>query len=271
MKLFYRSYGEGDALMLLHGMYGSSDNWNSLAKYWSAYMNVIAVDLRNHGNSPHTQTHTYHDMCDDLLELMIDLSIEKTSFLGHSMGGKTAMTFALKHPTKVNKLIIADVSPRSYNDMLQLSPEMIPHNELITKLLKIDFPLLNNRAQVETEIRKFLPSEKSVQFFMKNVKREKDDTFSWKFNIQAISNSINDLFTSLHETVPFPINGYQNIQALFLKGDHSDYIRAEDEKIIRYFFPKSEIKTVCNACHWVHADNPDFVRDAVQTFLLEPK
>ena len=251
MKLHFRTYGTGEPLIILHGVFGSADNWQTLGKEFSADYKVYLVDQRNHGGSPHSDDFGYGVMADDILELMLSENIDRAHFLGHSMGGKTAMTFASYYPEKVNKLIVVDIAPKHYP----------PHHESIFRAfrsLKLD--LIKSRQQADEEMAYRVSNPGVRQFLLKNLTRE-GDQFIWKLNLDVIEQNAHKIGEALHEEDWF--NGH----VLFLAGDNSDYILPEDEEGIRSHFPNAVIKTVPGAGHWVHAEQPRTLSRLVIDFL----
>jgi esterase len=257
MKLFYRKYGQGKPLIILHGLFGMSDNWMTLARHFgSAGFEAYTVDARNHGQSPHSDEFSYELMVDDLLELMNDLELKSASLLGHSMGGKIAMLLALNHFEKVDSLIVADMSPRYYQ----------PHHQYVFDSIHAlgDMSIYKSRKEVESKFATLIPNESTRQFLLKSLywkKTEQGEQLAWRFNIDAIEKNIEDLsltsITSNSFTKP----------TLFIKGEKSSYITSEDEPEIKKLFPNVIFKTIKGAGHWVHADKPKEFYELVIGFL----
>jgi len=267
MDLFFRKFGNGPPLIILHGLYGSSDNWVSLGKKLSAGFEVYLLDQRNHGKSPHSPHHNYHLLKEDLKKFMDKQSIEKAIILGHSMGGKTAMFFAVDYPDRVNNLIIVDISPQSYKNTN--SNQLNTHSTIINAMYNVDFTQVKNRRDVDTILSSSIPSKRVRQFLLKNVSRTKDNHFAWSLNLESISNELENIMYGL-DTVKFKDgNGITGFPILFIKGEQSDYITTKDKKAIETIFPFAEIKTIPDAGHWLHAEQPELFLKTVQDFLTE--
>ncbi|NNE35174.1 MAG: alpha/beta fold hydrolase [Rhodothermales bacterium] len=252
MKLFYRTYGAGHPLLILHGLLGASGNWHSLAKrVFSKKYRVIAVDLRNHGKSPHFEEFSYDAMAGDLTELMDHLEIDSAHFLGHSMGGKTAMHFALLHSERIDGLVIADIAPVDYPHL---------HEDTLAALQSIDLSHYSSRNQIESVMSEAFEDRSVLQFLMQGVERKKGE-YRWKFHLEAITNG----YDSLQEAVL----GWQPFEgsALFVRGGKSDYVLDSHMISIRTMFPYAEVETIQEAGHWIHADAPDQFGKIVMTFL----
>ncbi len=254
MKLFFKKTGEGKPLIILHGLFGMGDNWASLSKIFSEKgFCCYLVDQRNHGKSPHSEDFTYETMVEDLLELMIDEKISKADIIGHSMGGKTAMFFALNHPDRINKLIVADMAPRYY----------APHHDAIFSALNsIDTSGLLSRKEAEEQLRAALKDESTIQFLLKNLYWKDDKHLDWRFGFLEIEKNIEEIGKEL------PPDSLINISVLFLRGERSGYINEKDRIEIKRIFPLAEIKTIPDAGHWIHAENPKIFMGMVIEYLL---
>ncbi len=265
MKLNYKRLkaSEGPTLIILHGLYGASDNWFSLSKEWSENYDVIAVDLRNHGRSPHSSVHNYDALCKDVIELMDDLEINKSVILGHSMGGKVAMRMAVEFPQRIEALIVVDIAPKNY--LPGKDENIAKHQRIIKGMLGLDLSKINKREDVDTILSPSIPEFRTRQFIMKNLKRAKDGTFQWKLNIHAIAENIEAITGGFSEdkfnmdTKGFPV--------LFIKGEDSNYIQDEDMEAIYKLFPGAELHSIANAGHWIHAEQSEALSEAVLEFL----
>ena len=253
MKLYFRSYGKGPPLFILHGLYGSSDNWLSIAKMIGEYYTVYLPDLRNHGQSPHSAVMDYDSMRDDLLELTDELDIKKFFLAGHSMGGKVAISFALKFPERLNGLLIADISPF----INETSGHKIydQHKSILQAILSLDLPGINSRSEAEAELSKMIENEKIKGFILKNLQRNSGNTFIWKINARAILDNLDRVMDGIDRSTlrNFQISGFP---VIFLKGEESDYLNSSDYPDILRIFPAAEIRVIGNAGHWLHADQP---------------
>jgi len=266
MKLNFRKYGEGPVLIILHGLYGSSDNWISVARELSEHFEVYIPDLRNHGESPHSDEHNYPSMREDLLELLQDQGIKSATLLGHSMGGKTAMFFAVEYPEFVDNLIVVDISPRSYKSEKE-APHTVDHSNIIRAMREVDFEKAENRMDIDMMLSDTIKSQRIRQFLLKNVKRKNKDRFCWKLNLDALQKSLVDILDGID---PVSVNGGTGITGfpvLFIKGQNSDYIDKPDYPLIQQLFPASEIVTIPNAGHWLHAEQPELFMKNIFYFL----
>jgi len=252
MLLHYKSFGEGEPLIILHGFLGSLDNWQSIAKELAATNQVFILDVRNHGKSFHDYHHDYNSMVADVHYFIDHLGLSKVTLLGHSMGGKIAMLFALKYPLLVSHLIVVDIAPKIYQP---------GHEDILYALSKVNPKELKSRQEAVDIISTYIHDSSVVQFLLKNLDREVDGSFSWKMNLPVLS-------SQYAEILSFPGEGIFNEPTLFLKGEKSDYILPSDEPNIQQYFPKAKIVSVKNAGHWVHAENPvDFISET-SIFLI---
>ncbi len=250
MKLQYRKYGSGQPLLILHGLLGSSDNWNSLAKQFAeSGFEVYAVDLRNHGLSPHSEDWTYQLMTADVNELLEDLGLQHAMVMGQSMGGMVAMQFAVSYPGKTDKLIVVDMAPKKYP----------PHQaHVIAGLQSIDFSIVKTRKAAEEQLSHFIPDNPTRQFLLKNLYWKDDTTLAWRFNLLAIAKNyhrLGEFFDTKTANYPGP--------SWFIRGSKSDYVLDSDWPLIQHVFPDSHLMTIPNANHWVHAEQPKLFYEAV--------
>ncbi|WP_420576561.1 alpha/beta fold hydrolase [Ekhidna sp.] len=252
MKLNFRTLGEGEPLIIMHGVFGSSDNWQTLGKVFAEKFKVYLVDLRNHGNSPHSDEFDYDVMVKDVVELMDDEGLTKAHILGHSMGGKVAMHLATQHPDNVDKLIVVDIAPKYYP----------PHHQQIFEgFHSVDLENLENRKDADEQMAKVISNFGVRQFILKNLDRKKDGSFGWKLNVNAIERAVENVGEGLEGDVSF------DGTTLFIAGSKSDYITDEDHDLIREHFPKALIASVKDAGHWVHAEKPNELGKMVMEFL----
>lgn len=252
MKLHYRSLGEGQPLLILHGIFGTSDNWQTFGKQISSDYKVFLIDQRNHGLSPHSDEFDYPLMAEDLHEFIQQHQLKNPIILGHSMGGKVAMFYAIAYPEEVDKLIVVDIAPRKYP---------VHHQHILDALGAVNLEAVSNRSDVEEQMKPYLPERGVRQFLMKNLKREDDNSFSWKLNLSSISKNIEKVGVAVETSTPV------EKPVLFIRGAKSDYIRAEDESLISKIFPQARVVTIEKAGHWVHAEQPDALYDEVMRFL----
>lgn len=251
MKLNFRQAGEGKPLIILHGLFGSGDNWVTVTKPLAEHYHVYVLDQRNHGRSPHSPVHSYLSMADDLLEFISDNKIENPYILGHSMGGKTAMQLALNHSDKLEKLVVVDISPRYYKPH---------HQDVISGLSAVDLENIKSREEAETAMLPYLAELGVRQFLLKNLYRSESGGFAWRMNLDAIVGQIENIGME-NKGGPF------TKPTLFLRGENSNYIQEKDHEIIKKLFPNSNIQTIAGAGHWVQAEKPREFVEAVVTFL----
>lgn len=252
MKLNFKKFGEGKSLIILHGLFGSLDNWQTLGKVLAEKCTVYLVDLRNHGKSPHSDTFSYLDMVNDLAELIEDEKLERVSVIGHSMGGKTAMTFAVEYPQYLDKLIVIDIGPKKY------APH---HQEVIDALYSLDLSKIKSRREADEIMKQKMAVDGTRLFLLKNLNREKEGGYSWKMNLDLLTNEIEAIIDDT--LIPFPIP----LPTLFIRGGESGYILDSDFDKIEALFPNSEIETIEEAGHWVHAEKPQELLGLIQGFL----
>ena len=241
--------GEGKPLLILHGYFGMSDNWKTLGIKFAANHQVHLIDQRNHGRSFHTDTFNYEVLVEDLYNYIQEHKLENCCLIGHSMGGKTAMLFAVTYPELIDKLIIVDISPREYKPH---------HNEILTGLNSIDFSIQNTRKLVDKKLSILIPELGVRQFLLKNVYWVEKGKLAFRFNLESLTINNPEVGVGLP---PFTI--FKN-ETLFLKGSYSNYISSKDEPIIKKHFPNSKILEIANAGHWLHAENQkDFYESAI--------
>jgi pimeloyl-ACP methyl ester carboxylesterase len=253
MKLSFRKVGEnGDPIIVMHGLLGASDNWLTIGRQWAANFQVFLLDLRNHGRSPHHYSHTYADMSEDVNEFMNDHSINQAHIVGHSMGGKVAMTFAIDYPQKVKKLIVVDIAPKQYND-----PQFI---DILITLSKLPVHLIKSRSEADEWLAESIPDYGLRQFLLKNLSRDNQNRYYWRVNIAALLDNITAI------TAPVKEGTFEGA-TLFIRGEKSNYIKEEDIALIKKTFPNATIETVADAGHWVHAEKPEVVKTLIEEFL----
>lgn len=262
MEMYYSELGEGPPLFIIHGLYGSSDNWMKTAKALSGRFRVYSVDLRNHGRSPHSDVHNYEVMRDDLLELLDKLSVKKATLLGHSMGGKVAVCFAGHYPDRVEQLIVADIAPVSYSGTDREKEGRAYHAEVLEAMMRIDIDSSKSRAEADRKLSETVENRRIRQFLLKNLKRNKDKSFGWRINLDVLKRELDNIMDGINESCPgfrIPVTGFP---VLFIRGERSSYIKDEDFPAIRKIFPQAEIITLPGAGHWLHAEKPgEFVRN----------
>ena len=248
--LNYMTFGDEKSppVMIVHGLYGSGRNWGVIAKRLSDQFFVITVDLRNHGDSPWLDTHNYHVMADDLVEVINSLNI-KPNIIGHSMGGKAAMVLALKHPNLVRNLIIADIAPVKYEH---------DQSQFIEAMQKVDLSKVEKRSDATLALSKFVEDKSLQNFFTQSldIKAKR-----WKLNLKVLRSEMSEILS-------FPkIESEFSGHSLFLKGEKSDYIKPEHRKLIKSLFTKARFATFKEAGHWLHAEKPREFESAARLFF----
>lgn len=251
MKLFYRELGAGQPLIILHGLLGSSDNWYTLSKIFAEKFRVFVVDQRNHGQSPHSTDHNYKLLTEDLKDFLNEHSLENPIIIGHSMGGKTAMNFAIKYPDLVDKIIIVDIVPKAYP---------VHHDAILDGLKAIPLKTIQSRGEADAILSEYVPEPSVRQFLLKNLARDENKNFEWKMNLSAIDQHIEEMGASLQ------YEGKFDKPSLFIKGEKSNYYGTGDETKIKGLFPKAQFVTLQTG-HWVQAEDPKAFMNAVGEFL----
>ncbi len=268
MKLFHRKYGDaGPPLIIVHGLYGSSDNWITIARGLSDHFEIFLVDQRNHGESPFSDQHDYPSMRDDLREFMDDQGIEKATLLGHSMGGKTVMAFAMKWPERVQALLVIDIAPVSYVELALRSHSAANHSKMIDAMLELDLNRIETREDASKMLAGKIGSQRIRQFLLKNLTRNKEGEYSWKINLPALRNSLDSIMDELPMEDLVKKGGIRGFPVVFFRGENSDYIQPEDHDTIHKLFPSAEIVSIPGAGHWVHAEQPDLLIKNLKYFL----
>lgn len=254
MQLFNRTFGEGKPLIILHGLLGMSDNWIMPARELAKSYKVILPDLRNHGNSPHTDDFNLQVLTDDVVELIQTSGFENVLLLGHSLGGRIAMSVALQHPDLIEKLVVVDIAPRKYSGNKSIA-------NMMEVMSRVDFNTLLTLTAIEEFLARYIPDPRVRGHAMKNLKRRSDRGFEWKANLPVIIKDIETLMTPVYEDLPY------TKPVLFIKGGASDFITDADMKPIFLHFPKATLRTIPNASHWVHVDEPELFLEEVGDFL----
>lgn len=249
VDLFYRREGAGTPIMILHGLYGSGDNFGHITRTLRSNFDMIAVDARNHGRSPHSDRMDYPAMAEDVHALVQQLGLHDLVLVGHSMGGKTAMTFAQRWPERLKQLVVLDIGPRQY--------EPGEHAIILEGLATSDLAHKQTREEVEAHLAAYVPEPGVRQFLMKSLYWKEPGKLAWRFNVPVLQSHIRELLASMDPSVV-------QVPTLFVRGGQSPYIPREDIPQIKEQFPKSRVETVPYAGHWVHAQAPDEVMDFIR-------
>ena len=256
MKLFFRHMGQGNPVIILHGLLGLSDNWVSFGRQLARDFEVFIPDLRNHGQSPHDPVFNYPVLAEDIVELINDLKLEKVKMIGHSLGGKIAMLLALEHPALLDKLVVVDIAPRKY-------PANLEHQMLIDAMLKVDFSSARSRSDIDRQLEPVVHSLKLRQFLLKNIYWKDKNTLGCRANLPVLKNSLPYILEEIKSDKQF-LN-----PVLLVKGGLSNYIVDADLSEMIRLFPGTTLETIANASHWVHADAPEEFYSIVNEFLLD--
>jgi esterase len=243
--------GSGTPVLILHGVFGSARNWATIAKRLAGRHRVIAVDLRNHGDSPHAATMSYAEMADDVLVLIRDRGLEAPAVVGHSMGGKVAMVAALRQPDAVGRLAVIDVAPVAYKGTLRAYADA---------LLGLDIAGPRRRAEIDAQLASSIPEPPIRAFLLHNLVPE-GEGFRWRPNLDAIAEAM-PAISDFPET-----DAAYDGPALFLRGERSNYLVPGTEPRIKRLFPKARVVMVPDAGHWIHAEQPARLLAELEPFL----
>lgn len=252
MELNFKTLGQGDPVIILHGLFGTLDNWQTIAKSLAELFTVVLVDQRNHGRSPHAPEFNYPILAEDLRDFMHQQWIHKAHILGHSMGGKTAMQFALDFPDMVNRLIVVDIAPHAYQG---------GHQEIFEALFSVKLDQLSDRKEADEQLASKIDEMGVRQFLLKNLTRQKNGGYQWKMNLPVLFERYPDILAAIVSNRTF------DGPALFLRGEKSRYIQEEHLPEIESLFPHFKLETIKGAGHWVHADQPDALLAQLTDFL----
>lgn len=253
MELHHKIYGSGEPVIILHGIFGMLDNWHNFASKLSSHFQVITVDQRNHGRSGHSEDFNYDLMCEDIRELIMKLEIEKINLIGHSMGGKAAMNFALKYPDNTNNLIVVDIGIKKYRKS---------HEFIFEALDELDINMMNSRTEIELFLNQYIPNEAIVKFLMKNIARHHNENkFFWKMNFKILEKNYEHIISEVKS------NNHFYGSTLFVKGANSDYLHEDELPQIRKLFPNAQMNVIDGAGHWIHAEKEDELINAITNFL----
>jgi len=253
VNLHHRVTGTGQPLVMLHGLFGSQENLGAISRLLAEQYQIHGLDLRNHGRSPHTQAHSYPSMVADVIAYMDRIGLERAHFIGHSMGGKTAMQLALTHPDRVERLVVLDIAPVLYKPH---------HQQILAGLQSLDLATLGSRTEADQQLAAYVPELAVRQFLLKNLVKTGPDRFGWRINLESLIRNYQEILVGQAPQPPFPR------PALFVKGGDSDYIQAEHWPVIQELFPAAVMRIIPRTGHWLHAEKPEVVAAAARRFLM---
>lgn len=251
MSLNYKQAGEGEALLLIHGLFGSLENLGTLARSLSSHFCVYSLDLPNHGRSPHTASTSLPLLAEGVEKFMDELGLEKVNILGHSLGGKTAMEMAMRKPERIHKLVVLDIAPVQYS---------AHHDEVFAALHAIKPQALKTRQDAEAVFKQFLTEPALISFLMKNLQRDQQGHFSWRINLPVLYRDYDKILMG---------NSQGNFfgPVMFIKGEHSNYVQEAHRPEIQKRFSNVQLKVVAGTAHWLHAEKPTLVSNIALRFL----
>ena len=254
MKLHYKKIGDQKPpLVILHGLFGSSDNWQTHGRKFSENFTVYLVDQRNHGHSPNDDAFSYQLMADDLKELFDDLELTGVTLMGHSMGGKTALWFAQQYPEYLEKMVVVDMGIKAYP---------MHHQQILAGLNAIDLNVVKTRGEADRILSEYVPELGVKQFLMKNLYWIEKGQLAWRINLPVLEREMPEILCAVPDEDV-------NVPTLFVRGELSNYILDEDEFSILQLVPHSMIETIDGAGHWVHAEAPGPFFDTVFDFIKD--
>lgn len=254
ISLNYKEFGQGEPVIILHGLFGMLDNWQTIGRQLGEHFTVYIVDQRNHGRSPHTEDFNYAILADDLQHFMESNWMYQAHIVGHSMGGKTAMQFAMQYPDMIKTLHVIDIAPKKYSG---------GHELIIDTLKEIDLTKIQDRKDAEAFMLERIPDFGTRQFLLKNLTRDEvSGNFEWKMNLPVLQREYDSILDNISA-------GIFEGETHFYRGDKSDYIKESDIPNIKEQFPNMTLDTIENAGHWVHAEQPKVLYQLLEGYLLK--
>jgi pimeloyl-ACP methyl ester carboxylesterase len=255
MELNFKSFGQGDPVIIMHGMFGTLDNWQTLAKKLAKNYLVYIIDLRNHGKSPHSDEFSYEVMANDVKEFMEANWMFEATIIGHSMGGKVAMQLAYDYPDMVSKLVVVDIAPKKY---------VGNHQMIFEAMFDLDLETLESRSVADQLLEKKIKEYGVRQFLLKNLHINKETgKYAWKMNLPVIFEQYQHILD--HSLDGEPYEG----ATLFINGGKSEYVKATELSAYQAFFPNATLQTIEEAGHWIHAEKPKELLTILNDFLEE--
>ncbi len=255
VTLHHRISGEGEPLLMLHGLFGSLENLGSISRLLADQYQIHGLDLRNHGRSPHTEAHNYELMAADVAAYLDQAGLDRVRVVGHSMGGKVAMQLALSHPDRVERLVVLDIAPVDY------PPH---HDQILAGLRHLDLNQISSRDQADPILASFVPELPVRQFLLKNLVKTGPGHYGWRLNLPTLMAHYPAILAGQKASQPFPR------PVLFLKGGDSNYLQARFWPQIQCLFPAADMRIIPHTGHWLHAEKPEVVAAAVRRFFLVP-
>lgn len=241
MELNFKTFGEGEPVIILHGLFGMLDNWQTFGKKLAEQYQVFLVDQRDHGKSPHTDDFNYKLLADDLKAFIDHQELKNVKLIGHSMGGKTVMQFALDYSELIDKMIVVDIGVKQYKG---------GHEKIIAALQSVPVETISSRSEVDEILSKTIDEQGVRLFLMKNLTRNPEGGYQWKMNLDLLDKNYTEIMGwNL-------LDSYSQVPALFVRGGKSSYILDKDHTGIFNVFPNADIQTVDDAGHWIHAEKP---------------
>ncbi len=245
MRLHVEELGDGHPVVILHGLFGSGDNWRPQANHLSKYNHVVLVDLRNHGRSPHRSEMSMQAMACDVEDTVQSLGLERVGILGHSLGGKVAMECVLRNPSAYSGMVVVDIAPRSYP---------VRHLEIIQGMRAVAGAEPGSRREADSVLAQYVNEARVRAFLLKSYDTSSQGGHGWRINIDAVEHEYEHIRGGLSEGLG---DACYYGPTLFIGGELSDYLQVEDQERIRQLFPKAEVETIADAGHWVHAEQPE--------------
>jgi len=262
MKLFYREYGKGEPVIIVHGLFGMSDNWIPIAKSLASDFKVYLPDMRNHGKSPHSSVHTYNVMSSDLYEFTEELKLKNAVFIGHSMGGKTVLQFAENHPEKLASMIIIDISPQQYFPNTAFLKTALNHKVLLQSMQKINLKKAGNRKELTELLQTRFKDPFLLQLAQKNILKNKNNQFEWKINIKALDHNLFEIQREILLT-----DVVKSIKTLFIFGKDSPYFNTQNKILIQTRLPKAKINIINGSGHLIHIEKENDLIRTISNFI----